>query len=479
MHSKTVLASLLAFAVSLSASGLETPYLWTLADASLARNLDLLKASKELAAAEANAAAARAERLLSGNAGVNAGLADRIDSPNADSTRAFSSGGSLSASTASVAGSTLSLGVDYGYEDKGTVESDTVTVKAGANVPVLVNGRLIDTRLAGAARAAAIDLPLEGARETAAAKERETVDSALRLALDAAAADRAREIAERNAELAARELAIAQVRRDQGTLGYYDLAKAEKSADEARLAALEAALSRDRKLRALSAATGVDGAEIDLARIAAPGLGQDARFEALARGVAEYPSAAIRSAARAREIAEMERILAGTENAPRFALSSSATLPGPASRSREEYDAADKGSWSAQASVTVPLPTGLGAAKREAADARRDAARLGEESVRRASLDTLRTLRDALTSARSRVSLREDLLSAAESRLNDVRSAYAGQTATQLDVDRAQAAALEARSSLEDARAARFTALLDIYAFCGLDPRDLVKEIQP
>ena len=39
-------------------------------------------------------------------------------------------------------------------------------------------------------------------------------------------------------------------------------------ADEARLAALEAALSRDRKLRALSAATGVDGAEIDLARIA-------------------------------------------------------------------------------------------------------------------------------------------------------------------------------------------------------------------
>lgn len=467
--------ALLSFSLALSVpvTAGEKTGLLALAESALAHAPDRLKATAELKAAESDAAAERAKRLLSGTVSGSAGREDALGTGSSSTSQANSYSGALSATTVSKAGSTVTLGAEYGYAKTEKNNTDSATLNAGISLPVFVNGRLVDFRLDEAAKASFIDLPLETARETAAAKERSTVDAVLRLALDAAGAERARAIAERAADIAERETAIAMVKRSQGTLSYSELSKIEKEADEARLTALESRYSRDAKLRSLCAATGLDETAIRLPLLVAPGDAVPKAAEA-SGGTTQ----AMLGAARARKNTEMSRILSGTENAPTFALSAKTKLPGPATRDQDDFDPEEKGTWSAQASVAIPLPSGLGTARKKAADARVEAARLGEEAAVRAAADEARVLGDALTSASARVTLREDLLTQAESRLRDVLSSLNSQTATKLDEDRARLAVDEALAALEDARSARFKAVLDMYAFRGLDPLVLIKETQ-
>ena len=282
-------------------------------------------------------------------------------------------------------------------------------------------------------------------------------------------------IAGRNADIEGRDAEIARVKREQGLLGYFDLSKIEKDANEARVSALEARYLRDKKFRALAAATGETGsaADMDLSGIAAP----DVPFVPDSiKATAVTPD--MRKAARARKTAEMSLILAGTEYAPSFELSASSAIPGPTSRAQKAYDTDTKGSWTASAGLSVPLPTGAGTARVKAADARLAAARQEETLAIRNSADNLTALQNACTTAGEKIKLREQLVAQAKARLRDVRSSFETQTATKLDVDRALLIADDAASSLEDDKSASFKALLDLYNYCGLDPLALLKEEQ-
>jgi outer membrane protein TolC len=472
--SLTFLATVSLFAESPSA-------LQTLVDKALVNDPNRIKAIETLRAAEADAAGEKARRLVDGAISATAGRTNGIGGADSDGSALQ---GGISAATLLPAGAKLSVGTSYQYSMQNAADTattgeettDSTSFSAGVKVPVFVNGKPVDTRLEKASRAAAIDLPLEAAREAASDQERYTVDAVLRLALDAASADRACFIAQRNADIAKHDANIARVKREQGLLGYADLSKIEKDANEERVSALEARFLRDKKIRALAAATGEPengetSGGIDLAGIVAPEVGVD---PSLFPDSADTPD--MRKAARARKNAEMNLILAGSESAPTFEVSASASVPGPSTRAQKAYDPDAKGTWTASAGINVPLPTGAGSAKVKAADARLAAARQEEIASARSSADTLEALRNAWITAGEKIKLREQLVEQAEARLRDVQSSFETQTATKLDVDRARLTSDDAASSLEDDKSASFKALLDLYSYCGLDPRVLLKE---
>jgi outer membrane protein TolC len=449
-----------------------------IAEAALLNDPNRIRAVETLRATEADAMAERQRRLVDG--GLTASAGKEIGFGSADTGGASFQGG-ISASSFLPAGAKLSVGSTYQYALKdaassspsGSIKSDTANFSAGLKIPVFANGLPIDPRLSDAARATAIDLPLEAARESASDQERSSVDAALRLALDAASANRACSLAERHAAIAERDAEIARVKREQGTLSFSDLTKIEKDADSSRLSALESRFIRDKKLRALCAATGLDPSTIDLSSIILPDVAPDPA--ALEGSVVTKD---MRRTSRERKTAEMNRVLAGAESAPSLDLSASSSLPGPVSRSQKTWDKDNQGSWTATASVTLPLPSGAGAAKTRAADARLAAARQGEAAAARSGADELSDLRNAWTMALAKIDLRAQLLEQARTRLRDMESSLATETATKLDVERARLSADDAAAALEDDRAAGFRAALDLYQYCGLDPLSLLKEVQ-
>jgi outer membrane protein TolC len=447
-----------------------------IAEAALTNDPERLIAIAQLRAAEADAAATKTKRLIDGSASAQVSRSDPGDSSPVGPTDTVS--GDLSATSSLPLGSTLSLGGSYGYSTNDKADSDTATVTAGISVPVFVNGKFVDPGIGGAAKTSGIDLPVEAARDVSDLRARATVDAAFRLALDAASAARSVSLAERRSAIADRDLAIAEVKRDQGTIGYSDLAEKQRAADEARLSALEARLSRDAKIRALCAATGMDFGRIDPAALESLAAPASPSADALLSNAPE--SAEARKAERDRRSAESSRILAGAEIAPTFGLQSSVTVPGPASRS----EAKDAGlgepdtSWSASASVSIPLPTGYGGNRLRAADARVSAARIAEANVAQSSANRVTELRDAWTACDAKVTLRAQLLAQATSRLELVRASLDRQTATALDADRAELAVAEARSALEDSKSDLFKAALDMATRSGIDPRTIVKETQ-
>jgi outer membrane protein TolC len=475
MRKMPLVPACLFLCMQLSAFADSKSVLRTLVEAAMANDANRLKAVETLRAVEADAKSERTRRLLDGALTTTLGRDNGIGSAD---TEGLSYASGISASSLLPAGGKLSLGSSYGYSTEndattGKEKNDTVGLSASVKIPVFVNGRLVDPRLETASRAATIDLPLEAARETADAQERSTADSVLRLALDAAAADRSSMLAARRAVIAERDAEIARVKRKQGTISYSDLTKTEKDADEARLTALESQFTRDKKLRALRAASGLNENDIDLTVIFAPETSLD---PALSRD--SVVTQEMRRTAREREMAEMNLVLAGAESSPTLELSTSTTLPGPVARDQKSYDVNNKGTWNATAAVTIPLPFGYGTAHKEAAEARLAAARHGEASAVRASADDLNDLRNAWTTALARVALRQQLFEQAQARLLDVQSSHETQTATKLDVDRAQLTVDDAQAALEDDRSASFKAALDLYAYCGLTPLSLLKEAQ-
>lgn len=447
-----------------------------IAEAALANDPERRIAIEQLRVAEAEAAATKIKRLVDGSASAQVARSDPGEASPAGPTDTVS--GDLSASSSLPLGSTLSVGGSYGYSTNRLRDADSATMKAALRVPVFVNGRLVDPRIGDAAKTAGIELPVEAARDASDSRARATVDAAFRLALDAASASRAVSLAERRSAVADRDLAIAEVRREQGTIGYSDLAEKQRAADEARLAALESRLARDGKIRALLAATGMDAARIDPAALAALFAPETATADGLFSDAASAVTAEARKAERDRKSAESSRILAGAEIAPSFALQSSVTVPGPASRA----EASDAGladpdaTWAASASVTVPLPTGYGSSRMKAADARIAVARIAEAEAAQGAADRMTALRDAWTACDARAALRAQLLAQATARLDLVRASFARQTATALDVERAELAEAESRAALEDSKSDRFKAALDIVSYCGIDPRTVVKE---
>ena len=154
-------------------------------------------------------------------------------------------------------------------------------------------------------------------------------------------------------------------------------------------------------------------------------------------------------------------------------MSATATVPGPFSLAGGK--SADS-SWSATAAVSVPLPTGQSSAKLKAAEFRLAAARFAESAETRKVSDESAALRDAWDAALAREELCAALVDQSRARLAEVLVAAETSTATKLDADRARLALDRTTGALENAHSARFKAALDIYAYRGLDPRDLLKE---
>lgn len=441
----------------------EKPDLRALGEAAIAANPDSLRAAEELKAAEAEADAARTERLLSGKLSVDAtGNGNTSGEPEPGTAYGFET----SANMVAPAGSKVSLGAEYKISVEDSVKTDSARFSAGVSVPVFVNGRLVDSRLGRAAEISAISAPLDSARAAAAEKRRNTVDSAFRLALDAASADRSRSLAERRVVIAEKETVIARVKCQLGSLSFSELAKIEKAADEGRLAALEAGYLREKKLRLLCASTGYAESDIELGALNVPA---SFRLPDPLPDTAASPES-IR-ASRARESAQMARLLAGAENAPSFGLSAAGTLPGPVSRTKESVP---DGQWSATASVSVPLPTGVSSSRKKAADARLSAAFQGEAAALQDSSLSVESAQNAYREALARERLREQILEQTRARHREVLLALESRTATNLDAERAELSVDEALAALEDDRSARFKAALDIYALCGLDPLELL-----
>ncbi|OQA63907.1 MAG: hypothetical protein BWY39_00608 [Spirochaetes bacterium ADurb.Bin269] len=191
-----------------------------------------------------------------------------------------SADGSVEASTYGPAGSRISAGASYSAsipDASGARTLDTISAQGSVRLPVFVNGKPVDGRLEKAAVRSAVELPLEAAREAAAASDRSLADSVIRLALYAASAERLRSLAVRKAALAGRE------------------------ADEARAAAQEALFSLDAKKRALSRTVGIPAEELDLTALAAP---DPVSGDTLERLVPLASSASVRNAAKDRERAD-------------------------------------------------------------------------------------------------------------------------------------------------------------------------------
>jgi outer membrane protein TolC len=460
---RTVVSGLALF-FSLYGLYAESPGLSELAAASLANDPASLASRENLRAAESDADAERRSRVVSGDITASGGYAPVTDAASS-SGGIFS--GSVSAAHAGPAGSKLTAGATWAGSVDGQ-KADSATFKADWRAPVLVNGKILDSRLSSAETALSIDVPLETARETAAQGERKTVDAVFRLALDAAAAERAWKLAVFQTDISARDFAIAEVKRTQGSISYADLSDAEKTANDARISALEAKFAREKALRALSAATGIPEASLDTSILLAPACALDADF--LARSAVP---ADLLAARRDRQVAELKSILAGAEGAPRLDLSATATVPGPFSLAGGKP--ADS-SWSASAAVSVPLPTGQSSTKQKAAEFRLSAARFAESAETRKVSDESASLRDAWDAALVREELCAALVEQARARFAELQVAAETSTATKLDVDRARLALDRATSALETAHSTRFKAALDIYAYRGLDPRTLLKE---
>jgi outer membrane protein TolC len=453
-------------AIFFTMSGLyaDAPGLSELAAAALANDPASLASRESLRAAESDAAAERLSRAVSGDITASGGYAPSTDA--APSSGGFFSG-SVAAAHAGPAGSKLTAGASWAGSVEGQ-KADSATFKAGWQAPVLVNGKILDGRLSSAEAALSIDVPLETARETAAQGERKTVDAVFRLALDAAAAERSWKLAAFQTDISARDLAVAEVKRTQGSISYADLSDAEKTANDARISALEAKFAREKALRALSAATGIPETSLDTSILLAPACSLDAAFLAQSAVPAD-----LLAARRDRQSAELKSILAGAEGAPRLDLSATATVPGPFSLAGGKP--ADS-SWSATAAVSVPLPTGQSSAKQKAAEFRLAAAQFAESAETRKVSDESSALRDAWDAALAREELCAALVDQARARLAEVQVAAETSTATKLDADRARLAMDRSTGALENARSARFKTALDIYAYRGLDPRDLLKE---
>lgn len=468
---KRVIAGLFFLFVIIAANAAEKPDLCALADAAKTNNPSRLKAAEELRAAEADAEAERARRLISGNISANVARNDTINDDKKEPVDI--AGGEISASTMAPAGAKISVGAKYSLSRQKdltdtAINTDTATLNAGVSVPVFVNGRIVDPRLSQAAIASAIDIPLEAARSSSAADERNAVDSALRLALDVAAADRNLSLAVRRGDLAEKDASVARVKFQIGTLSFSELDKIEKASDEAKLSVFEARRVRDKKMRDLCTATGFSADALDPALFLAPV--STLEISAFA-DCATSPE--IVQAIRASRSAEMSLVLAGAENAPTLSFSANCTVPGPETKKKSAYS---DGEWAASATMTVPLPSGLTTARKKAADARLAEARQNEASARQNLTDSMDSVLDAYTSAVERERLQEQILSQTSARSKQVLSALESQTATSLDAERALLSVDEAASALEDDRSARFRAELDIYRLCGLDPLELLKE---
>jgi outer membrane protein TolC len=448
----------------------EKPDLYAIANAAKTNNPARLKAADELRAAEADAAAEKAQRLLSGNISANVARNDDINDDKTNPVDAV--GGELSASTLAPAGAKISVGAKYSLSRQKDltdteINSDMTTLNAGVSVPVFLNGRVIDLRLDKAAKASAIEIPLEAARSAAAADERNAADSALRLALEASGADRSLSLALRRADLAEKDAAVARVKYQLGTISFSDLDKTEKALDEAKVSAFEARRLRDKKIRDLCTMTGFSADSLDPAIFIAPVSAIDS---AALADCATSPE--IAQAIRASRSAEMALVLSGAENAPSLSLSANCSLPGPETKKKNFYS---DGEWAASATMTIPLPSGVSSARKKAADARLSAARQNESAVRSNFSDTMNSALDALASAIAREQLQEQILTQTSERSRQVLSSLESQTATTLDAERAQLSVDEAKGALEDDRSARFKAELDLYQLCGLDPLELLK----
>ena len=467
---KRTLISLFSLLVCIGSCAAENPDLYAIADAAKTNNPARLKAVEELRAAEADASAERAQRLLSGNLSANVTRNDAINDDKINPVNTV--GGEVSASTLAPAGAKISLGAKYSLSRQKDmtdtmINSDTATLNAGVSVPVFLNGRVVDFRLDQAARASTIDIPLETARTAAVADERNAVDSALRLALDLATADRNLSLAVRRVDLAEKDAAVARVKYQLGTVSFSDLDKIEKALDEAKLSAFEARRLRDKRMRDLCTTTGFSADSLD------PGIFIVPVSAIETASLADcVTSPEIVQAIRASRSAEMALVLAGAENAPILSFAANCALPGPETKKKKDYS---DGEWSASATMTVPLPSGLSSARKKAADARLSSARQNENAVRANYSDTMNSALDAFTSAVAREQLQEQLLTQTSARSKEVLSALESETATTLDAERAQLSVDEAKAALEDDRSARFKAELDIYQICGLDPLELLK----
>ena len=223
---KTIVSALALF-VALSGLYADSPGLPELAAAALANDPKSLASRENLSAAESDADAERRSRAVSGDITASGGYAP-VTGAASSSGGIFS--GSITSAHAGPAGSKLSAGASWAGSVDGQ-KADSATFKAGWQAPVLVNGKILDGRLSTAEAELAIDVPLETARETAARGERKTIDAVFRLAVDAAAAERAWKLAVSQTDISARDLAVAEVKRTQGTIGYADLSDAGKNGE--------------------------------------------------------------------------------------------------------------------------------------------------------------------------------------------------------------------------------------------------------
>ncbi len=444
------------------ALGSEKPDLRAIADAAVEHDPSSLGATHNLRAAESDAIAERARRRFDGTVSPRASLNLNIEEPYDQGT---SLGGEVSATTTGNAGSQIKVGADYGMTMVDSGIKDTAKLSAGVSLPVFVNGRFIDTRLDEAEKFSAIELPLGTARDSAAAKIRLTADAAIRLALDTASAERSSKLAERRAVIAEKEAVIARVNRTIGNLSFSELSKIEKEADQARILTLESRQAWEMRLSSLCAFTGYSKDDIDPSRFSVPASSLNGEEDFDVEG---FP--AVLEAARERQAAETAQILQGAQDSPRLNLSADCSLLGPGSRKNTPPP---RGEWSASLAVTVPLSFGASSAKKDAAASRVSSAYQNELAAKTEAQEKLASSKNAYVLALARERLREDLLSQAKIRHREVVLAFESRTATQLDVDRALLSVDEAAAALEDDKIARFKAVLDIYALCGIDPRQL------
>jgi outer membrane protein TolC len=453
-------------------SGGLRPYI----DAALGNDPSGRRAQSELLEAEAEARAAKAQRLLDGSLGAAASKTVTNELSSSGATDVGYLGGSASAQTIGPWGSVLSGSLGYGVYNSANAWFDGFDASLGLSIPVFVNGRFFDERLGAAARRAAIELPLEAAREGGRTARLNTVRSAARAALDLAAAERQLRLASAQYKIALRDAEIARVKYDAGTLSFRERSELERVADSSGVAEISARFKRDGALGKLSRLTGIPQAEIQTAIQAAaptaPSLPAEAAIQRLIEQAAlASGSAEVRSAQRQLQAARDAEILAGAEAAPLLSAKGSASLPGPVARA--DASSAEPG-WSASLSLSVPLPLSLSKEKTAAARAKASAAGYALAEAEDSAQASLESARVALREAQARETYLLGLLASAQKQEGEMAAAVAAQTATALDAERADCSTLEASASLQDARSAEFLALMDIYALAGLDPMELV-----
>lgn len=434
-----------------------------LAEAALRNDPNRLQAAELLQSAEADAAAERSRRILSGSLSANISKSDVLDSTDAGE-QAVSAG--VSASTHAPAGSVLSLGAQYFFTDTDAAELDSTELKASLELPVFLNKRLIDLRLNDAAKASMVEIPLERARRDTEADRNNTVSSVFQRALQAASAERIMRNAEKAADLARREVLIAQVERSLGMLSFLELNKIQKDADDAEIAALEARLNFDMRIRSLAAATGLDVEQLHLEGLKAPAP-QEITFSI--QQLEQAPSYI--AAQNERRRADASRILSGAEYAPSFSLSGSYSIPGSHTL---DLIPDEKSDWSVSAGVSIPLNPYTNIKRIKSADASLSAAYQREAAVRLQLMNSYQDAMNAYEAAQAKEKLRQQQLDQARRNVQEVQSAFESENATQLDVERAQLYVDETAAALEDDRSSRFFAALELASLLGINPMTLL-----